>query len=427
MKWIWHLCLANMKQRGVRTMLTILGVVIGIVSIVSLLAIGIGTKKELLSMAGAEGSVTEIRIYGVTEGKRKDQMITDRRIDEVEKLENVSAVYPVLSADVRLTYDKYVGYWTIEGVPQEYLDGIETLHGRSAEGDAWVPELIMGNQVLALFFHEVTGTAYGDMMKDGEKAELPDLSGKKLDAVFSWSDTDSDRKVRLPIADMTKEDSYSIYCNQDELKLYLKRLAAGGKIPGQPVNQNDENYREWIYNSAIVEASDMECVKELEKQLKDMGFQTESNIEFVEYINKTMKLAQLILAGIGMIALIVAVIGIGNTMMTAVYDRVQEISMLKVLGAAPDEILYLFLLESGILGGVGGVLGVLVSYGISALGINGLAVKLMNLPQGTQLAEIPFWLALTAMAFAVLLGMIAGFFPARWAVKLNPIKGISGK
>lgn len=408
-------------------MLTILGVVIGIISIISLLAISIGTKKELLDMADAEGSVTEIRIYGVTEGKRKDQMITDRRLGEVEELEHVNAVYPVLSADVRLTYDNYVGYWTIEGVPQEYLDGIETLNGKKTEGDAWVPELIMGNQVLSLFFHEGTGITYGETVKDEEKAGMPDLSGRKLDAIFSWNDTDSDKKVRLPIADMTKQDSYSIYCNQDELKLYLKRLAAGGNIPGQPVNQNDENYREWIYNSAIVEASDMESVRELEEQLKNMGFRTESNIEFVEYINKTMKLAQLILAGIGMIALVVAVIGIGNTMTTAVYDRVQEISMLKVLGAAPDEILYLFLLESGILGGVGGLIGILASYGISALMVNRLAVKVMNLPQGTQLAEIPLWLALAAFAFAVLLGIAAGFFPARWAVKLNPMEGMRGK
>ena len=164
---------------------------------------------------------------------------------------------------------------------------------------------------------------------------------------------------------MTKQNSYSIYCNQDELKLYLKRLADGGKIPGQPVNQNDENYNEWIYGSAIVEADDIESVKKLEQALKDMGFQTESNIEFVEYIEKTMKIAQLILAGIGMIALVVAVIGIGNTMTTAVYDRVQEVSMLKVLGADPEELLSLFLLESGILGGIGGIIGVLISYAIS--------------------------------------------------------------
>lgn len=427
MKWIWHLCWANMKQRGIRTFLTILGVVIGIVLIVSLMAIGLGTKKVLLTMAGEEGSATEIRIRGITEGKRKDQMITDRRLEEVRKLDAVAAVYPILSVDARFSYDNYVGYWTIDGIPQEYLDEIETLHGNQSEGDNWIPELIMGNQVLNLFFNEVTGTGYGEIHESDSSEETEDLTGKKLETTFSQAGSDSETKVRLPITDMTKQNSYSIYCNQDELKLYLKRLADGGKIPGQPVNQNDENYNEWIYGSAIVEADDIESVKKLEQALKDMGFQTESNIEFVEYIEKTMKIAQLILAGIGMIALVVAVIGIGNTMTTAVYDRVQEVSMLKVLGADPEELLSLFLLESGILGGIGGIIGVLISYGISGLAVNRLAVKLLSLPKGTMLAEIPIWLAFSAVIFAVILGVAAGFFPARWAAKLNPIEGMRGK
>ena len=128
-----------------------------------------------------------------------------------------------------------------------------------------------------------------------------------------------------------------------------------------------------------------------------------------------------------MIALIVAVIGIGNTMTTAVYDRVQEVSMLKVLGADPEELLSLFLLESGILGGIGGIIGVLISYGISGLAVKRLAVKLLSLPKGTMLAEIPIWLAFSAVIFAVILGVAAGFFPARWAAKLNPIEGMRGK
>ena len=427
MKWIWHLCWANMKQRGIRTFLTILGVVIGIVSIVSLMAIGLGTKKVLLTMAGEEGSATEIRIRGITEGKRKDQMITDRRLEEVRKLDAVAAVYPILSVDARFSYDNYVGYWTIDGIPQEYLDEIETLHGNQSEGDNWIPELIMGNQVLNLFFNEVTGTSYGEIHESDSSEETEDLTGKKLETTFSQAGSDSETKVRLPITDITKQNSYSIYCNQDELKLYLKRLADGGKIPGQPVNQNDENYNEWIYGSAIVEADDIESVKKLEQALKDMGFQTESNIEFVEYIEKTMKIAQLILAGIGMIALIVAVIGIGNTMTTAVYDRVQEISMLKVLGADPEELMALFLLESGVLGGIGGCIGVLLSYGISYLAVNRLAVQLLSLPKGTVLAEIPVWLAFGAVIFAVFLGIAAGFFPARFATRLNPIEGMRGK
>ena len=101
--------------------------------------------------------------------------------------------------------------------------------------------------------------------------------------------------------------------------------------------------------------------------------------------------------------------------------------MLKVLGADPEELLSLFLLESGILGGIGGIIGVLISYGISGLAVNRLAVKLLSLPKGTMLAEIPIWLAFSAVVFAVILGVAAGFFPARWTAKLNPIEGMRGK
>ena len=153
-------------------------------------------------------------------------------------------------------------------------------------------------------------------------------------------------------------------------------------------------------------------MEKVEKRLQDMGFQTYSNKEFLDSTQRSIKIAQFVLGGIGMIALIVAVIGIGNTMATSVYDRIHEIGILKVLGCDPDELLNLFLLESGILGGIGGLIGIFCSYGIVAFGVNTLAVKLLAMPKGTTLAVIPFWLAAAAFFFAVLLG----------ASKLRPIE-----
>ncbi len=140
-------------------------------------------------------------------------------------------------------------------------------------------------------------------------------------------------------------------------------------------------------------------------------------------MKKTMKLVQLLLGGIGMIELVVAVIGISNTMTTAVYDRINEIGILKVLGCDLDELLYLFLLESGILGAVGGIVGIAVSYGIRGI-INKLGVILLEFAKGTQLAVIPWWLVVAAVVFSTVLGILAGYFPARWAVKLKPIDAV---
>lgn len=418
MKWIWHMCYANMKQRGVRTGLTILGVVIGIISIVSLMAIGLGVKEELMRMADSQGGATQIQIYGITEGKRKDQMLTDRRLQEVESLEGVAAVYPILSVNAKVTYQQYEGYWQLEGIPTEYLQSINTKNGNHPETNGQKPELIMGTQAVALFYNRNTGISYGELYE----GQTIDLSGEVLELELENGEDTVTAKV--DVVDMQKEESYHIYCDMDILKQYLKRQAAGGRLIGQPLNANGEAYREWIYSSAIVEAVDMEQVDALVKQLQDMGYQAESNKEFVDYIQKIMKIAQMVLAGIGMIALVVAVIGIGNTMTTAVYDRIHEIGILKVLGSDPEELLYLFLLESGLLGGMGGLLGVILSYGIVEVFVNRMAVKLMELPKGTVLAVIPWWLAVAAVIFSILLGILAGFFPAKWAAGLKPIKAL---
>ena len=95
-----------------------------------------------------------------------------------------------------------------------------------------------------------------------------------------------------------------------------------------------------------------------------------------------------------------------------------------MLGCDPDELLYLFLLESGILGAIGGIVGILASYGISEFFINKVAIKLLDMPKGTELAVIPLWLAIVAFIFAVVLGVGAGYFPARWASKMKPIEAV---
>lgn len=425
MGWIWHLCLANMKQRGIRTGLTILGVVIGIISIVSLLAIGLGVKKEILDTAESEGSITEIRVQGISEGIRKDQMLTDRRIQDFNEIEGVEAVYPVLDLSTYMNYNQYSGYWSIQGVPRDYLQQIVTLNGNVLEEEGLKPKLIMGNQVIDFMYNRNTGMSYRELHDDEEEDEEKeplDLSGEYLEVQFDMSEEASG--YRLTIADMTKEESYSIYCDIEILKKYLKQIADGGKIPGQPRNQNDENYREWIYDSVIVKVTDVDSVDPVVKSLKDMGYQVENNKEFVDSVQRMVKIAQVVLGGIGMIALVVAVIGIGNTMTTAVYDRLHEIGVLKVLGSDPDELLYLFLLESGILGGLGGLIGILISYGITELLINQLVVKLMKMPKGSELAIIPVWLAVLAFFLAIVLGVLAGFFPAKWASRLKPIDAV---
>ena len=417
MKWIWHMCMVNIRQRGIRTGLTVLGVVIGVMSIVSLLGIGIGLRSELLALTGADGNVTEIRIYGIVEGNRKDKMLTDRSLAELEEWEGVSAVYPVLSVDVMLENEGFVGYGQIMGVPREYLATMNVVHETDPEEPDGRLELLMGNQTGVFFFRNTTGQSYEELYEDEEM----DWTGKRLDVTFGFQ-PDSP-KGKLSVTNML-DDSYDIFCDIDTFKQYLKKIAGTDAVPGQPLNADGSSYQEWIYTSAIVKAEDVDAVDALVKKLQDAGYQAESNKEFVDYIEHVVQIIQIVLGGIGMIALIVSVIGIGNTMTTAVYERTREIGLLKVLGCDPEELLFLFLLEAGMLGGLGGIIGLALSYGVAELLMNKKVVAWMKLPADTTLAVIPLWLAAASVCFAVLMGVLAGMIPAKWATKLKPIDAI---
>lgn len=421
MKWIWHLCYANMKQRGIRTVLTILGVVIGVISIVSLLSIGIGVKETVLSEFMSNEQITQITVMGVNEGKRKDKMLTDERMKQFQELDHVTEVYPRLNVEGVSFYKNYVGYGDIIGVPRKYLENITLQYGNLPDTKSLKPEIVMGQGALYMFYNENTGASYIDTIEEAERKTI-DLSGQNIEVQFGY--TDDATKVKLPVTGMLNNNSYDMYCDMDILKRYLKRIAVDGKIPGQPVNENGENYNEWIYSGAIVVVDDTQHVDEVLKKLQNMGFQTENDKEYLDTMKKTVNVIQVMLGGIGMIALVVAVIGIGNTMTTAVYDRINEIGILKVLGCDLDELMILFLLESGILGGLGGLIGIGCSFLLIRFVLNPVAVKMLSLEAGTTLAVLPFWLILAAFAFSVLLGLLAGFFPAKWAAKLKPIDAV---
>lgn len=420
MAWIWRLCITNMKKRGIRTFLTILGVVIGVISIVSLISIGIGAKD--LIMKNFQGdTLRRIEVSSLEQSNRKDKMLTDKVIEEIAGFEHVEAVYPTISYTTILQVDKYESYVDILGVPREYLESIALQEGELPKSKSMKLDLVLGQEARDFFYDESTGALIEEM----EESERPSFVGERGQVIVDIMGGSSD-KQSVNICGMTSgEYDYNVYCDMDTLKTYLKRNSEG-VIIGQPTDKDGNPYRDWIYGRAYVYVDDSEHVDAVIEKLTNRGFQATSEKEYADSMNRILAIAQLVLAGIGMIALLVAVIGISNTMMTAVYDRLKEIGILKVLGCDPDELLYLFLLESGILGAIGGLLGVLASYLIGA-GINKIAANMMELNAGEQLAVIPWWLALAAVAFAICLGVIAGYFPARWAAKLCPIEAVSSR
>ena len=139
-------------------------------------------------------------------------------------------------------------------------------------------------------------------------------------------------------------------------------------------------------------------------------------------------IVELVLGAIGMIAFLVAAIGIANTMMMSTYERTKEIGVMKVLGCDMKDIRMLFLSEAGFIGFIGGVAGLAFTMTLSAIANIFYAAYAASQPGmsglDARISVIPWWLVLGAIAFATLMGMLAGYFPANRAMKLSPLAAI---
>ena len=435
----------NLRRRKLRTFLTVLGVVIGTASIVVMVSLGIGLNNFTMENIRSSGSLTAIEIYNYQnmngEDVSEDKFMTDETIKSFAEIPHVTSVYPMLTMSVLMKQGAYEGYVTMTGVPLDFMKDIPLGKGSRPSPNAEGLEMVVGNMVARNFSNSKTGKGYWDT---GEEPDV-DFMNRPMFVIFDMNayyqsqsgGTGADgenvqppKKYMLNTAGLVEggpedynEYSYSVYVDLEKLKAQLKQVFKKDPIPGQPTNKKGKPYPYFIYEQAVVNVDDMDNVKEVQQQLITMGYEASSRMDWLESSQKQSSMVQAVLGGIGAVSLFVAAIGIANTMMMSIYERTKEIGVLKVLGCAMGNIRSMFLIEAGFIGFMGGVIGLILSYGVSSL-VNRFLAPSLTAGMSSRLSMIPPWLALAAVGFAVLIGMIAGFFPAQRAMKLSPLAAI---
>ena len=436
---------ANLFKRKVRTILTVLGVVIGVASIVVMVSLGLGLNKATMESLQDYASLTAITVtppYNAEGSSEKDKkFLDDNLVQELERIPHVQTVDPYLDIDVLAKYGVYEGYFTLRGMPVQAFDSmnIEVGQGTLPQEGAGELQIFLGNQIITNFYNAKTYEYYWDT------GVLPDVDLMN-DSIFyildqeryyqSQSGSSNEeggavkkaKKYLFTTCGIGAGDentynshSYSAYCDINELLPILKKEFKGRAIPGQPTNSKGKPYKEVYYSGLIINVDDMKNVADVTQMITDMGYQAYNDAEWIESEQQTLNMIEAVLGGIGAVSLLVAAIGITNTMMMSIYERTKEIGIMKVLGCDMRNIGALFLLEAGCIGFFGGVVGLILSYSMSGV-INYLVA---NSGMGVDtISYIPFWLAGMALLFAILVGMIAGFFPARRAMKLSPLAAI---
>lgn len=448
-----RMSVSNLWKRKLRTVLTVLGVVIGITSIVVMIALGNGLKQSMLDNYSNYDSMTQIQIYSggyyysSSSSQDEDKHLDDALVQQIQSMEHVEAVYPKLNFSAIAKVGLYRGYLDIYGVTQEEL---ATMDIPIAEGS--LPEagnelkFFYGNNVLMNFYVEKT-----DVSPWWENNEMPDVDLMN-DSIFVIFDTDAywgsrgggsgdnNTPVKQPkkylieacgmmdgeFGDWGNRYGQSVLCDMDALKAELKRVFKKNPIPGQPTRKNGKPYNELFYSEMVVQVDDMANVTALTKMINDMGYNANSSVEWIQQQIDSMNMIQAVLGAIGAVAMLVAAISITNTMMMSIYERTKEIGVMKVLGCDIRNIQGLFLMEAGFIGFIGGVVGVGFSFVLS-LAINGLVAgsdATANMGISGAICRIPLWLSPLAIVFAIVIGMIAGFIPSLRAMRLSPLAAI---
>lgn len=434
----------NLCRRKARTALTIIGVVIGTISIVVMISIGLGMNKQYEEQVMQLGSLTSIYMdsmsYSYDEsgyGGSTKQVLDDKLVKKIKEIEHVESVVPMHSMNINLTYKNYMTYSTLYAVDYSQLEllGVGEYSYVSDPNGVTDKTFIMGSNVLNYMYDSVYYRPVESSKIDIKKGGF----GYWLEGNYARKDEGMPKAERLRNYAMSavsgsEISSYDCYVSMKFFKemteRYIKQLT--------PVDQKKAQRAFQKYDRLVINVDNVEYVSEVQEKLSTFGFKTESLAAQLEPMKQTSTMLQMVLGGVGAVAMLVSAISIANTMIMSIYERTREIGIMKVLGCTVSDIRKMFLFEAGMIGLFGGIVGDLIGYLVSYL-INTLGgdmfSALMNAGSmdmygmggaegASQFSMIPFWLPLMAAGFAMVVGLVSGYYPAKRATKISAIEAM---
>ncbi|KKI50912.1 ABC transporter permease [Christensenella hongkongensis] len=424
---LFKLSLLNLSRRKSRTFLTVLGVIVGTACIVLMLSIGYSNYKQFSDMLTDNASLTQIQINDYSSSTSGRGGITDSTVQSIAAMEHVRAASPVIQIPVTIYSGIYEANAQVTGIDRTVLD-LDFAKGEMfAEGGA-MPVLVVGGDAVQQFVDPKNPPNYADYEEYSKYEPEIDWLGTELEMQFGYNMEDTGNAeiptgsiYRASASGVTKkkqnQESNSIYMDLSIAKRMLMDNRELADYMGIPVN---------TYQQVIVRVDDMDNVQSVMDEIKKLGYETYSETEYISQMQEEQSRQQGQLFAIGLISLFVSAIGIANTMYASILERRRDIGIMKVVGMKIKKIRQLFLTESAVIGLLGGLIGLAVSY-IVVLAINTGTEQTsflgMYFSEGMKI-EIPAWVALGAIGIAVLVGIISGVYPARKATKMSPLEAM---
>lgn len=393
--------LRSLKNRKIRSYLTIIGIFIGITAVVALISIGQGLKNTVNEEFGKIGKDRIIiaagaAFFGPGADIGTGEPITEDDVEVIEKTRGVKTAFGAVVETAKIEFSDEVEYLQVLGIPTEksaIQSALETGiiaidKGRVIkEGDKY--KAIIGSSIAEDIFEKEVNVR--------DKILINDQEFKVVGILEATSVGLGNDAIRIP-----KETARELFDEPEELNTIFAQ-----SLPTENVSEVAENIKK-----------DLRKFRDVEEDEED--FTVETAQQTIDTINNIIGVVNVFLIGVAAISLVIGGVGIMNTMYTAVLERRREIGVMKSIGARNGQILLFFLMESGFLGLVGGIVGLLFGLGISKLG------EIIAVAMGVTIfrAYVGLPLVLGALLFSFLVGAISGALPARQASLLKPVDAL---
>ncbi|MDP3725113.1 MAG: ABC transporter permease [Nanoarchaeota archaeon] len=417
-----RLSLRTFKTKPARTFLTVLGMSFGIGTVLFLISLGYGLQFTLIGkLVSTEDSLITLEMFYPSETGLE---VTDDDLDALSLIPAVAETSPVGEFAGEINRDDAVGLVITRIVEPNYfrLSGeIPNVGSPLKEGEEGI---IVSNSVLKL----------AGLLKDEDL--LPPAPGPQNENVATPApQLDVEQYEKF----LGETLNFTIFL-QDEQGIVTDVIQLPNPLPivGVIVDELQPPFafipRHLIskplpfYNKVLVKARDAESVEPLRDALLEKGYLISARIDLVKQATKVMRVITIVLGIFGITALVVAAVGMFNTMIVSFLERTFEVGILKALGATDGDVRNLFLTESFMMGVLGGALGIVVGYGSTELvnfGLNLLAHQLGG--QSIDIFITPLWFIGLILGFSSLIGIVAGFWPAYKATQLPPKQAFTRK
>lgn len=422
----------NLNRRKTRTFLTSFAVSIGTMLIILMVSLGVGVQKIIEDNLKANASANVInvtpyreRVEGEMAVHSKGEILDDAALDKIKKINDVKdiSVCTFIPSIEKKLMDKESEDAIVYAYDLNYPiftdNTIETVRTKENKND-------------------LEPIIYGRMLKKEDKNSI--LVGKKLLDKLGITDAESviGKEITLTaklveMAGMPKVEplvkNFKIvgvigekFPNSDQLIVSIE----DSKDLLAYVYSNENFYKENGADKVEVSTKNISDVSVVSDEINKMGYEATSTQSMLQGVKSIFTIVNAVLAVVGIIIVFVASIGVINTMTMAIYERTRSIGIMKALGCSRGDIRRLFIVESAAIGFIGGVIGL----GFSLINAKIINLFLAGFLQGkgidsvTSVFSTPIWLALGTIGFAILISVIAGFYPANKASKLDPVESL---